>query len=96
MFEAYFTDLSDIGKIDTIVDAAEKAGIEPSPLRVSLEAREREESVQHSLALAHRLGVTAVPTFVIDERYAIRGAQDYEVFKDVLIRLGKEPSSEEA
>ncbi len=96
MFEAYFRDLSDIGKVDTIVGVAEHAGIDGGPLRASLEARDREESVQQSLVLAQQLGVTAVPTFVIDERYMIRGAQDYAVFKDVLQRLGKKPITGEA
>lgn len=90
MFRAYFTDLADIGEIDTVAAVAESVGIEGAPLREALVTRSMQNSVANALALARRLGVTAVPTFVLDEQYAIVGAQDYEVFSDVLVRLGKQ------
>jgi predicted DsbA family dithiol-disulfide isomerase len=39
---------------------------------------------------AYQIGVTGVPTYVINNRYAIVGAQPYEVFIDVLEQLAKQ------
>ena len=39
---------------------------------------------------AYQIGVTGVPTYVINDRYAIVGAQPYEVFKDALEKILKE------
>ena len=39
---------------------------------------------------AYQIGVTGVPTYVIDNRYAIVGAQPYEVFQGVLEEIMKE------
>jgi predicted DsbA family dithiol-disulfide isomerase len=36
--------------------------------------------------------VTGVPTYVIDERYAIVGAQPYDVFKSALTRIMSQKS----
>ena len=33
---------------------------------------------------AYQIGVTGVPTYVINNKYAIVGAQPYEVFKGAL------------
>ena len=40
-----------------------------------------------ALAFASEAGITAVPTYVIDGRWSIPGAQDPAVFVQVLQRL---------
>jgi len=39
---------------------------------------------------AQEIGVTGVPTYVINDRYAVVGAQPYEVFKRALAQILKE------
>jgi predicted DsbA family dithiol-disulfide isomerase len=39
---------------------------------------------------AQEIGVTGVPTYVINDRYAVVGAQPYEVFKKALAQILKE------
>jgi len=36
---------------------------------------------------AYQIGVTGVPTYVINNRYAIVGAQPYEIFKSALEQI---------
>jgi predicted DsbA family dithiol-disulfide isomerase len=36
---------------------------------------------------AQEIGVTGVPTYVINDRYAIVGAQPYEAFKNALSQI---------
>jgi len=39
---------------------------------------------------AYQIGVTGVPTYVINNRYAIVGAQPYEAFKEALEQIAKQ------
>jgi predicted DsbA family dithiol-disulfide isomerase len=36
---------------------------------------------------AYQIGVSGVPTYVINDRYALVGAQPYEVFKNALAQI---------
>ena len=42
------------------------------------------------------MGVSGVPTYVINNRYAIVGAQPYEVFKNALTQIPLRPDSHPA
>jgi predicted DsbA family dithiol-disulfide isomerase len=91
MFKAYFDELADIGTVDAVVRLGAEAGVPADALRASLESREYRGQVDDGIDWARQAGVSAVPTFIIDERYAVVGAQPLEVFEDVLGRLGKQP-----
>ena len=45
------------------------------------------ESVNQQVQEAYQIGVTGVPTYVINDRYALVGAQPYEVFKNALAQI---------
>ena len=47
-------------------------------------------AVQSEVDQAYQIGVTGVPTYVLNDRYAIVGAQPYEVFQRALERLASE------
>ena len=50
-------------------------------------------TVEDQVRWAYQIGVTGVPTYVINDRYAIVGAQPYEVFKGALEQISKEPGT---
>jgi predicted DsbA family dithiol-disulfide isomerase len=91
MFKAYFGDLEDIGKVDTLVRIGEGAGLDSVALRHALETGEFRQQVDDGINWSRQIGVTAVPTFVFDEQYGVVGAQEYNVFQDLMGRLGKSP-----
>jgi predicted DsbA family dithiol-disulfide isomerase len=43
--------------------------------------------VAEQVRWAYQIGVTGVPTYVINDRHAIVGAQPYEVFKGALEQI---------
>jgi predicted DsbA family dithiol-disulfide isomerase len=46
------------------------------------------------LEKAYALGITAVPTYIINDKYRIEGAQPFDVFEQVLTKLaGKHKES---
>jgi predicted DsbA family dithiol-disulfide isomerase len=91
MLKAYFEDLEDIGKVDTVVRVGAEAGLEPGELREALESRRYRDQVDEGIAWSRSIGVTAIPTFIFAERYAMVGAQEFEAFKAVLDKVGARP-----
>ncbi len=91
MFKAYFEDLSDIGSSETVIGAADSIGVNARSLAEALSARTLREQVDDGIRWSQSIGVTAVPTFVFDDRYGIVGAQDYGVFEAMMARLGRAP-----
>lgn len=93
MFKAYFDDLEDIGDIEVILRTAASVGLDVEALRPVLENRELKDQVDQGILWAREVGVTGVPTFVFEEKWAVVGAQDYNVFESLVQKLGKQPKN---
>jgi len=76
LFELYFLEGADLTSVDTLVDAARDAGLDPDLTRELLENDSDRKEVEEEIAVAQRIGVTGVPCFIIDNKYAVMGAQD--------------------
>ena len=42
-----------------------------------------DQGIEHSYAI----GVSGIPTFILNDRYAVVGAQTYEAFEQVMAKL---------
>jgi predicted DsbA family dithiol-disulfide isomerase len=93
MFKAYFDELEDIGKIDTVVRVGDSVGLDGSELRKILETGAFRQQVDDGIQWAREVGVTGVPTFVIADKWAVVGAQDYNVFESLMAKLGQTPKA---
>lgn len=89
LFRAYFFHGTDIGAIDNLLDVAESSGLDREQTRRYLESDEDLELIRGQDARARQMGVTGVPCFIIADRYAISGAQEPEVFLQVLDAAGQ-------
>lgn len=81
LFRAYFEDGLDLSADQPLIDVAVGAGLDAELAREVVEADDGDEGVHADNALAHAMGVSGVPCFVLDGRYAIAGAQEPEVFR---------------
>jgi len=59
----------------------------------SMLAGELEAIGMTATALARQIGVTAIPTFVFNERLGMVGAQELPAFREMMKRVGQEPKS---
>ncbi|MFF5295074.1 DsbA family oxidoreductase [Paractinoplanes globisporus] len=73
---AHFTKGIDIGSRPALAQVAGSIGLDPAAARAYLESPAGTDAVNTDLAEARELGITSVPTFVIDGKYAIQGAQE--------------------
>ncbi len=91
VLKAYWSEGKDLHDWTVLEAAATGAGLDAAAMRAAVEAGGLKAEVDRRVAAAHELGVNAVPTFLIGERYIIQGAQDYAVFKQAMERLGAAP-----
>jgi len=87
IFSIYFTQARDIGSWDGVRKAAEVAGLDTAELKKALDEGRYRKILAAVTDAAHRTGINSAPTFIINDRYMITGAQPLEVFRDALIRI---------
>lgn len=91
LMNAYFKEGKDIANTDTLIELAKLAGLDTDKARDVIENdTPYKEEVKEELALAQELGISSVPTFVINRKYAISGAQDESLFVQALSQVLKE------
>jgi predicted DsbA family dithiol-disulfide isomerase len=87
--QAHFTDGLDIGSHADLAEVAGSIGLDPSAALAYLSSDGGTDAVDADLAEARELGISSVPTFVIDGRYAIQGAQEVAVLRDALDEIAR-------
>jgi predicted DsbA family dithiol-disulfide isomerase len=87
LMAAYFTDGEDLGEHGVLASRAERCGLDGEAARAALANEEGVESLAVALQQAADLGITAVPTFVVNGRWSIPGAQEPEYFVRLLRRV---------
>lgn len=80
LFRAYFIDGLDIGDIQTLATLAARADLDRDTTCTYLAGEAGVEEVLAEEDRARRLGIHAVPCFVLERGYAIAGAQEPEMF----------------
>lgn len=79
LFKAYFTDGKNLGDIENIIAIGESIGLDID-IREALTDPKYLKAFQSDINEAAQLGVSGVPFFVLDRKYAISGAQPVEAF----------------
>ena len=83
VFRAYYVKGINIGKVEELVSLAQSVGLPEKETRSVLEQRTYRKAVDADWSRSRQLGVTAVPTFVMDHQ-SIVGAQPYEALEQFL------------
>ena len=87
VFAAYWEQARNISETDILCDIAGEAGLDAEALRHALDDGRYAQRVEEQMEWARRTGISGVPTFVFDGRFAVVGAQDYDVFRDIAGRI---------
>ncbi|MBC7532200.1 MAG: DsbA family oxidoreductase [Oligoflexus sp.] len=90
LLAAYFTEGKDISDHPTLVDLGREIGLEVEDVQAMLESDRYGAEVRADEQLASEIEISGVPFFVIDQRYAISGAQPVEVFVETLHKVWAE------
>ena len=87
VFHAYFADGKNIAKIGVLTGLVNAAGLPEKEARKVLKQGTFQDAVNSDWDLAYQLGISSVPTFVVDDE-AMGGAQPYEVLEQFLLDKG--------
>ncbi|MBS3681466.1 DsbA family oxidoreductase [Ornithinibacillus massiliensis] len=94
LLHAYFTDGELISDYSTLKRLATEVGLDLEEVEELLLTNRYAKRVRDDEELAEKIGVSGVPFFVFNEKYAISGAQPKEVFQEVLEKVWEEESKQ--
>ena len=80
LFAAHFSEGRDVGDPQSLAELAAEVGMDAPTVRAYLESDAGAAEVRAEIDAARQIGVQAVPTFVLDDKYVIEGAQPVELF----------------
>ncbi|MCR8561763.1 DsbA family oxidoreductase [Mucilaginibacter sp. BJC16-A38] len=84
LFKAYFTDSKNIDDNNVLIELGQSIGLDPAGVKQVLEGDAYASDVKHDIDTAQYLGIQGVPFFVLNNKYAISGAQAVPVFEQTL------------
>ena len=80
--------------MDVIMKLAGKAGLDTVSLQSALHEKKYAARLDKAAQEAHQNGINSVPTFIVEGKYIIVGAQPIEVFRDTLKKVDLQPRGE--
>jgi predicted DsbA family dithiol-disulfide isomerase len=89
LFESYFSREENVGDEAALVEVAGRVGLDREEAAAVLEDGRFAKDVREHQRFWLSKGIQAVPSFILDGRYLIPGAQDPDVFVAAIEKLTK-------
>lgn len=90
LFKAHFLNGENVGSIEVLSNLAEKLGINKDEVLQTLSSDEFDYEVNQDVTEGRNNGVTGVPFFILNGKYAVSGAQPVELFEEALTQTYNE------
>lgn len=84
LFGLYFTEGGNPGNTEALIKAVAKAGLSPEEAGKVLESDQYVKEVRAEEAKIHAMGISMVPTFIINDKHIITGGMPVEAFVEKL------------
>lgn len=94
LFDAYLHRGEAISQKEVLLQVAEDAGLDRESARAVLESDAHANEVRAEENRAHQIGVGGVPFFVLDNRYALSGAQPAELILEAMQKAWDDPPAD--
>ncbi|RBW48561.1 DsbA family oxidoreductase [Marinobacter sp. F3R11] len=88
LFGAYFGKGNNVSSQDTLLECVEAVGLSSEKAREVLDSDQYARAVREDEANYQKAGVTAVPAYIINNKYLIAGAQEPDVLVQALREIG--------
>jgi len=93
LFIAHFIDGKNVGDTEVLIALAESLGLDKDEAREAVTTDQLDDEVNQDIQEARNNGISGVPFFVLNGKYAVSGAQPAEVFENALQQTYKETVS---
>ncbi len=87
LFQAYFAEGKDVEGTSSLLNIGREAGLSDTALQKFEHSKEGLKEVQQEEYQYRNAGVTAVPSFIVNNKYLVQGAQPAEAFLELFERL---------
>lgn len=84
LFSAFFVEAKDLSDLTILTQLGKDVGLDENELQIAFTEDTYEELMNADIQEARQLGVSGVPFFVFDRKYAVSGAQQVEAFLQTL------------
>ncbi len=87
---AYWRDGKDIGDLDVLINIARTCGMNGEKVATDLASDRDAKLIATEVLSAQRMGVTGVPTFILNQKYGVVGAQSAETLAEAIRQVASE------
>ena len=94
LFRTYWLEGRDISNLDVLRDVGGGAGLDLDAMEAAIRANTYGDYLDACRAEALELMISGIPAHVVADRYLVMGAQPYEVFEQVLAKVGTRKRSQ--
>jgi predicted DsbA family dithiol-disulfide isomerase len=95
LFSAHFMDGKDIAAAEVLIGIAEALELDEAEFKSVLSSDDFAEAVNYDSYESKQLGISGVPYFIFDRKYALSGAQPIQVFEQALVQSFNEWQAEQ-
>lgn len=89
LFALYFEEGADIGNPAVLIKAAGDAGMDKALVETLLATEADRPEVEQEIETARNMGITGVPCFLFEGRYAVMGAQDAQTLAEAISQIAE-------
>lgn len=90
LFKAHFTDEKNVADVTELANLAASVGLDKVKAEEVLHSEVYDYEVNQDIMDAKNMGISGVPFFVLNNKYAVSGAQPSEVFEEALFQTYNE------
>src|SRR5699024_7081425 len=90
LFKAHFTEAEHVGDVESLTKLAVEVGLDKDEVEEFLQSCKGTKRVREEEEQAMQIGVRGVPFFVLNDKYALSGAQPPEAFLQALNQVWDE------
>lgn len=90
LFSAHFSEGKDLTDLDTVWELAKPYFSDKNQFTFAFENLAAMEEIRKEITFYHKNGVSGVPYFILGNKYAVSGAQNVEVFIEVIETILRE------
>lgn len=87
LFSLNFEQGKNVGERSVLAEAAGASGMDAGAVAARLAGDDDKAEVQSEIAAASRMGITGVPCFLFEDKYAVTGAQEAETLADAIRQI---------
>ncbi|WP_392344646.1 DsbA family oxidoreductase [Pseudoalteromonas prydzensis] len=94
-FKAHFTDLVYLNEQDTLLDVVASVGLDRARAKEILDSGEYFQEVRSEQNTLQQIGITSVPTFIINDQFALTGGQPSDAFVQAFKQIAEQEAQQQ-